>query len=124
MATPEITSPALKKWFAEMPWREGFFAIAVHQPKRSPLSKIRVSSFAPDGLEKSIQKVANIFGALETHGLDFGRTCLVYRNALVHSERLPDGTCLVIFTARNEKSYDFNGLEALFKEFRALRTAI
>ena len=111
----------IKKWFEETPWREGVFAFGVQNPDGSVRTRSRAKAFANEALENALRNAGSLFQNLERTHLNFGRTCLVFKNGLMHAERRLDGACLVFFTARDDKAYDADGLEKLFAEFRKLK---
>ena len=111
----------LKTFVESTGWREGVFAFGVRNAERTVLAKSRVKAFSNEALENALHTAANLSQNLERIHLNFGRMCLVYKNGLMHIDRRLDGVYLVFFTARDEKSYDADGLEKIFAEFRKLR---
>ena len=110
----------VKKWVDQSSWREGFLALGVRHPDRATACKARANGFNSEALDNALHSTADLFQSLDKNTLNFGRVCLVYKSALLHAERRPDGICLAVFTARNVKAYDSAGLEKLFGEFQKL----
>ncbi len=110
----------MKNWLEAVTWREGVFAIGIHNPDHGVITKSRVKAFSTQAVENALKNAGSLFQNLERTHLNFGRTCLVYKNALIHAERRLDGFCLVIFTTRDDKAYDADGVDKVFTEFRTL----
>jgi hypothetical protein len=111
---------SVNKWLDQMQWREGFVAWGVRHADRTSMGKARVNGFPTEALESALDCTAELFQLLDRNSANLGRTCLVYKNALLHAERRADGICLAVFTVRDVKAYDSAALEKMFSDFQKL----
>ena len=110
----------INQWFEQSVPFEGIQACCVRHVDQSSTSKSWADGFEDLALDQALRCVSDVFQVLQFNKAPQGRLRWVYENALFHCERRPDGACLGIFTLRDEQSFDHEGLDRMFTEFRSL----
>jgi hypothetical protein len=113
----------ISQWFEQSAPFEGILACGIRRPDHSTMTKSWAEGYSELAMENTLRCVADLFQVLPLNRLPQGRVRWVYENALLHCERRADGTCLGIFTLREETHCDAAGLERVFAEFQALAQA-
>ncbi len=113
----------INQWFEQCVPFEGIQACGIRHPDQSTTSK-SWASWA-DGSEEAVldsamRTVWDVLQLLHVNKIPPARLRWVYDHALLYCERRGDGTCLSVFTLRDEQSFDREGLERMFSEFQAL----
>jgi hypothetical protein len=112
--------PPVIHWFEQQSAPRGTLAAAVRAADKSTVGRAWNNAFTNDALDNALRCVADTFQILQANGVALARMRLVYKNAWLHCERGPDGSCLGIFTVANVEGYDAAALEKLFKQFQVL----
>jgi hypothetical protein len=115
---------AITQWLEKALWREGFLAFSILHPDRTAFNRPRGHGFTPEALTVAAQTVGEIFQRLDRENLAYGRLAIVYKNALLHADRRADGSCFLVFTVRDARSYDAAGLNKMFVEFTEIKTPV
>jgi hypothetical protein len=110
----------VSQWFEEQRALRGIMAAAVRAADKTTTAKLWSKEFAKDAVENALRCVADIYQVLPLNGVFPARLRLVYRQAWLHCERGPDGSCLGVFSLPDPQGYDAAALEKRFKEFRIL----
>ena len=115
---------AFVQWLAQAEPFAGALACAVRGADGAGASRSWAGGFSEATLENAMRCVADLFQVIQHNRIAPGRVRWVYGKALLHCERRADGACFGVFTARNsDETFDEEGLERMFGEFRLVGLA-
>jgi hypothetical protein len=110
----------VNQWFEQSTPFHGILACGLRHTDHTGAAKTWSDTLPEMAVENAVRCVSDVFLALTLNQIQSGRVRWVYQETLLHCERRADGTCLGVFTPRDEESFDQDGLDRLFTEFQAL----
>ena len=110
---------ALSQWLQQAEPFDGALACAARTAGGAGLGRSWTADFTEASLENALRCVADLFQVIQHHRIAPGRVRWVYGSVVLHCERRADGTCLGVFTARDDDAVNADGLERMFAGFRA-----
>jgi hypothetical protein len=116
--------PLINQWFEQSVPFEGIQACCVRHVDQSSVSKSWADGYEDLAMDHAMRCVSDLFQMLSFHKVASGRLRWVYGEAVLHCERRADGTCLGVFTLRDEQSFDAEGLNRMFAEFQTLKAQV
>lgn len=110
----------INQWFEQSVPFEGIQACCVRHVDQSSTSKSWADGFEDLALDNALRCASDVYQVLQFNKVPQGRLRWIYEQAMLHCERRSDGVCLGVFTLRDEQSFDRDGLDRMFSEFRSL----
>lgn len=114
---------AFDQWLDQCAPCGGVLACAARAANGALVGRAWAEGYTEAALENALRCVADLFQVIQHHRIAPGRVRWVFGNVLLHCERRADGTCFGVFTAREAKAVDAEGLERMFAEFRTVGQA-
>lgn len=110
----------VNQWFEQSAPFQGILACGVRHPDRTTVCKTWADGYTEAGVENALRCVTDVCQVMQVNRVPVGRHRWVFEQALFHCERRPDGTCLGVFTPRETREIDAEGLHRFFSEFQAI----
>ncbi len=110
----------LNLWLSQNLGIHGVLAGGLRYADGRAFSQTFSTALPQPACDNALRVLVDIFRLLQAQKLPGEKTRITYENAVLHAARRKDGTCLGVFTLKDENDFDGEAMARLLDDFLAL----